>query len=251
MSKEHVALAVLILMLVAVGLVLSSNSSPSSPPSEEELENVPNFLNPGEYYYDIVIRSKEQPQETHTLEGVFSKFPVVRSKERFSLEATYEYRVNETVEKERRYETRLDDEDLTMRVSDSGEETVSGVSRDDLGKKFSVSIGNRTEWRFTSYEDELHSILNSTKNVEAGAPRPIVISFDTNRTEVAAYLNRLQEGTTGMAFVRVSPGNIEEYTAEFRRGENNYARLYVAAETKKWKLESILNTNSDRNSENP
>jgi len=138
-----------------------------------------------------------------------------------------------------------------MRVSDSGEETVSGVSRDDLGRTFSVSIGNRTEWLFTSYEDELHSILNGTKNMEDGAPRPIVISFDTNRTEVAAYLNRLQEGPTGRTFVRVSPNDIKQYTAEFRRGENNYARLYVAAETEKWNLESVLNTNSDRNSENP
>jgi len=238
LDRKYIAVVALILVLVVVGLV--SFLSLQNPSDEELAGEMRDFLLTGNQEYVISMQNETNHEELHRVSGFSTR--------QSELRGVYQHQVNGTINQESGYETALKDGNLTMEVNDVGNETVSGVTEEDLGSTFDVSVGNRTEWRFVSYEDELRGILNETESVEGEPPGDVVISLDTNESEVAEYFNRLQEAPTGRTFVEVSPEDIQKYNAEFEFEYHDgridlaedEAKLFVSAETENWTVESEI-----------
>jgi len=249
LDRKYIAVVALILVLVVVGLV--SFLSLQNPSDEELAGEMREFLLPGSGEYTITLERNSSHQERYS---IFGENTVIKREQKgvntnqFTFRGGYRHEINGTIESEKGYETDLKDGNLTMEIRDVGNETVSGVTEEDLGSTFDVSVGNRTEWRFVSYEDELRGILNETESVEGESPGDVVISLDTNESEVAEYFNRLQEAPTGRTFIEVSPEDIQKYNAEFEFEYHDgridlaedEAKLFVSAETENWAVESEI-----------
>jgi len=245
--------------ILALGILVYDLNPLSSSVSDEKLEEtMGNLLLPEGEYYEVTIKSKTGSEEVHELRGGPARLPenTFEGVPEFKFSATYTHLINQTEMEDRRYTTEVTDGGLRLNIEGVGNETVSGVTGEGLGRVFNVDIGDRSEWRFVSYEDELRAILDETEGIKGSPPGDVVISLDTNESEVAGYFNRLQEAPAGKPFANISAADIQNYEATFSftardnggidptgsvgDNSNHAAVLRISAETERWDIESRM-----------
>lgn len=260
--KRLVLFAFVVLVVSVVGFTWFM----MQPPGEEEAaEEMHTFLLHEDHEFSLTVGKTATTTELHTLHGgqdsgdnkvkIYGDYLYevdgtiegnTRARDPWEMR---QYMMDGAVKSEKEYETKVDERALSIRKSNSTEtlfnESFPGVTEDDFGETFHVEVGDRSEWRFVSYQDELAAIIDETESVEEDEPRGgwVNILLDSDEEEVAEYLNRLQEAPSGKTFVEIPPDEIEEYEVKF---SYNYeagiqhtgtpAFLFVYAETTEWTI---------------